>query len=150
MKRRKIFRTVLWVLLAAFIGIQFIRIDKTHPPTEAGMDFLERTNPPEEIATLIKNACYDCHSHQTVYPWSSNVAPASWWLADHIRHARGEMNLSKWGRVPNRKKSVKLFEMADEVMEENMPLPSYTIMHAKARLTPEQRKMLAEWFESQK
>ena len=29
----------------------------------------------------MRRSCYDCHSHETTWPWYSHVAPASWLVA---------------------------------------------------------------------
>ncbi|WP_454063002.1 heme-binding domain-containing protein [Candidatus Nitrospira salsa] len=31
---------------------------------------------PPHIQSTLKRACYDCYSHETVWPWYSQVAPA--------------------------------------------------------------------------
>jgi hypothetical protein len=60
-----VMKVLKWGLLAAVL-IQFIPYGHTH------------TNPPviQELAwdspataELIRRACYDCHSNQTVWPW---------------------------------------------------------------------------------
>lgn len=77
MKKRKKLNRVLLVLLLVFVGIQFIRIDKSHPKIKKRQDFVAITNPPKDIEKLIRDACYDCHSYETKYPWYAEVAPFS-------------------------------------------------------------------------
>ena len=36
---------------------------------------------PAEVAAVLRAACYDCHSHETRWPWYSRVAPVSWSIA---------------------------------------------------------------------
>ncbi|RMG31750.1 MAG: cytochrome C [Bacteroidetes bacterium] len=135
-------------LLVALVVIQFFGIDKTNPPADPEQAFDRIEQPPEEVFTLIKHACYDCHSNHTTYPWYTSVQPLGWWIAGHIDHAREELNFSEWGTYSSKKKQHKMEEAAEEVAEKHMPLKSYTWMHPKARLSEEERQMLVDWFKS--
>jgi hypothetical protein len=137
-------------LIAVFVLIQFIRIDKTNPPVELQNDFITLTNPPVKIARLLKTACYDCHSNETEYPWYFNVAPVSWWTKDHINDGRKHLNYSIWGTYKQERQAHKLEEMYSEVEEGEMPLSSYTIVHGDAKLTPEEKLALTEWLKTVK
>jgi hypothetical protein len=141
-----------WYLIAipAFLLIiQFIRIDKKNPPVDLSKDFITITNPPVEIAKMIKSSCYDCHSHESVYPWYSNVAPVSWYLKNHINEARGRVNFSEWANYPADKAAHKLEACSEDVEEGDMPLSSYTLMHSNAKLSDVQAKTLSEWFKNE-
>lgn len=132
-------------LFAIFVIIQFFRIDTTNPEVIAENDFINVVNPPEEIATIIKTSCYDCHSNTSKYPWYSNIAPVSWWLKDHINEAREELNFSEWETFEQKRKLKKLKEAVEELEEKEMPLFSYTLTHGEAKLSDEQRKLLVDW-----
>jgi hypothetical protein len=133
-------------LLAILIVIQFFGISKENPPVIAEQEFMNITAPPADVAEMLKTACYDCHSHNTEYPWYSNIAPVSWWLANHIEHGREELNFSEWGTYDRDKAAHKAEESAEEVEEKHMPITPYLITHSGARLSDEQRKRLASWF----
>ena len=135
-------------LLAFLVLIQFIRVDKTNPPVEPQNDFITITQAPAEVVSLLKTACYDCHSNETTYPWYFNVAPISWWAKDHVNDGRKHLNYSIWGTYKKERQIHKLEEMYSEVEEGEMPLSSYTIMHGNAKLTPEQTKALTEWLKT--
>ncbi len=77
-------KKILIILLVAFVIIQFFPIDKTNPPVNKGMDFLRIKDTPENVAKIISNSCYDCHSNETKYPLYSSIAPSSWFLKNHI------------------------------------------------------------------
>ena len=135
--------------LLAILGVmQFFQIDKTNPESDPSLDFININNPPVEITEMLKTACYDCHSNQTRYPWYSNIAPVNWWLKDHIDHGREELNFSEWGSYNARRSDHKLEEGVEKVEGEEMPLPSYLITHGDAKLTVDQRKQLADYFQS--
>jgi len=146
MKKRT--KTILLSLLAILVVIQFFQIDKTNPPTDPAKDFTALENPPQEVAELLKKACYDCHSHDTAYPWYTNIQPVAWWVRGHINGARKELNFALWGDYEAKRKARKFEEMAEEVKEGNMPLKSYTWMHPASKLTEQQRQQLVSWFVS--
>ncbi len=137
------------VLLVAFIILQFFGIDTTNPTVIASEDFIHITQPDDDIKNMLKRACYDCHSNQTVYPWYAHITPVSWWIGHHIEEGREHLNFSKWGTFSKEKKNHKLHECEEEVEEGNMPLDSYTWTHGGADLSKAQKKKLAEWFEGQ-
>ncbi|MBL6448720.1 heme-binding domain-containing protein [Fulvivirga sp. 29W222] len=136
----------LLTLLAALIIIQFFRIDKSVPEYNKTQDFISQETPPETVKHILKKACYDCHSNETVYPWYSEIAPVSWWLASHIEEGREHLNYSTWGEQPVKRKKHKLGEMIEEVEEGEMPLTSYTLAHSEASLTADEKAALINWL----
>lgn len=141
------YKKILLALFAILLLMQFYRIDKTNPPVDASKDFIKSQNVPASMATMIKNACYDCHSHETKYPWYTNVMPFSWWIKGHIDHGREKLNFSEWTDYASDDKIHNLKEAAETLVETRMPLASYLIGHPEARISKEERKQLAEWFE---
>ena len=109
-------------------------------------DFLYLHKPPAEIGNIIRAACYDCHSHETTYPWYTSIAPVSWWIKNHINEGREELNFSTWSDYEPGRAAHKMEEAAEEVEESHMPLPSYLWIHGEARLSEGERKSLATWF----
>ncbi|MCW3160015.1 heme-binding domain-containing protein [Chryseobacterium oryctis] len=143
-------KKVLVVLLVAFIMIQFFPIDKTNPTPTPGMDFLTIKKTPPEIAKIISTSCYDCHSNETKYPWYSNIAPASWFLKNHINEGRKHLNFSTFATYEPKRQAHKLEECIETVEKKEMPLESYYLGHQDAKLTDEQRKILVEYFKKMK
>ncbi len=135
-------------LLILLFAIQLIRIDKTNPPLELSQDFIAIENPEPEIAQMIKDACYDCHSHKTSYPWYSNVAPVSWMLKSHIKGGRQHLNYSMWASYSDKEKEHHYQEMKEVIELKRMPMKSYTFMHSKAKLSESQKASLLDWFQS--
>ncbi len=133
-------------LIVIFVVIQFFRIDKTNPKVDPQKDYFTLANPPEEIKTILKTSCYDCHSNETVYPWYSNIAPVSWFLKNHINEGRGHLNFSEWGNYsPGKQKNI--MEDCTEAIEENeMPLSTYTLLHSEAKPDESKKTILLDWF----
>jgi len=141
----KIIKKIAVALLVILIAMQFYRPEKNTAQGDHTTVFLTETNPPEEVKLILKNTCYDCHSNHTRYPWYNNVAPISYWLADHIEHGKGELNFSEWERYSNKKKDHKLEEVVEVIEEGEMPLNEYTWTHSDAKLTENQKQLIIEW-----
>ena len=141
-------KKILYAVFAIVVIIQFFRIDKSNPEINPQMNFVQLVDAPTDIKELLRTSCYDCHSHETVYPWYSNIAPVSWWLKDHINHGRGHLNFSIWGEYEDRRKDHKLEEIIEEVKEHEMPLKSYLIAHSDAKLDDAQIEQLTSWVQS--
>lgn len=139
-------KKMLVVLLVAFIIIQFFPIDKTNPPVDAGMDFLKIKKTPEPIAKIITTSCYDCHSNETKYPWYSSIAPASWFLQNHIKEGRKHLNFSTFAMYEPKRQIKKMEECVELIEKHEMPLESYYIGHQDAKITDIQRQELIKYF----
>ena len=136
-------------LVAILIVLQFFQPDRDHKPVDPELDMLSVASPPDQIADLIRNACYDCHSNQTDYPWYDKVSPVSWYLHQHIKKGRGELNFSEYGSLEQANK-IRLLDEFYEVLEDGeMPLRSYTLIHREARLSTEEIDELCSWSEQE-
>ena len=141
----KVVKIILLVLLAAFVVIQFIRPPKNVSDGNMPNDISRKFRIPEHVQTELHNSCYDCHSNNTRYPWYAEVQPVGWLLDKDIRDAKKNLNFSEFGAYRLRRQYIKLGQIADQVSEEEMPLPNYTIMHTDAKLSPERRARLVTW-----
>ena len=140
---KKIIKIVLIIALVALVVIQFIRPEKNQAGYEAMAAFEAELKPSTEVVGILKENCYDCHSNHTNYPWYAEVAPISFWLDDHVRHGKGDFNVSEWESYSDKKKDHKLEELIEEVEEGHMPLDSYTWLHGD--LSDDERKLLIQW-----
>jgi hypothetical protein len=139
-------KKALIIIIAIIVIIQFFRIDKTNPPTDIEKDFITITNPPTGMVIMLKESCYDCHSHHTKYPWYSNVAPVSWLLKEHINDGRNHLNFSVWSDYNESKKDHKLDECIEMIETGEMPMKGYVLLHGEADLTDEQKLAMIDWF----
>ncbi len=130
-----------------FVLLQLTNPARTNPPVQA--DFIATLHPPAPVADTLASSCYDCHSDQTQWPWYAHVAPVSWLIVSDVNEGRQHLNLSAWP-APDAKRAVRrLEEMSDQIGNRVMPPAKYTAIHAKARLTDTQRKVLTDWLDSQ-
>ena len=100
---------------------------------------------PDTVLTLLKNACFDCHSNNTDYPWYSNIQPIGWLMAYHIKQAKNELNFSEFGAYSQRRQISKLDGIANSIKDNIMPLKSYKIMHKSAQLSTDEKSLLINW-----
>lgn len=139
-------KKILVILLVAFVLIQFFRIDQTNPAVNKGMDFLTIKQTPEPIASTIRNACYDCHSNETKYPWYTNVQPVAWFMQNHIEEGRKHLNFSIYSTYEPKRQVRKMEEAAEMIQNGEMPLESYVLGHPEAKLTDAQKAELMNYF----
>lgn len=144
----KTLRIIGLLLLAFLLGAQFVRPAKTSPAVEEHRTLAAMMAVPAEVHNLLERACGDCHSHQTTWPWYSNVAPVSWLLVDHVNEGRRKLNLSDWAKYSPQQARHKLEEICDVVTSGEMPLQSYLLLHPDAKLTPDEVTALCAWTKS--
>jgi hypothetical protein len=141
-KTRKFLKISAMILAAAFLAAQVIRIERINPPVQSGIAGDPAVQP------LLRRACYNCHSNETVWPWYSNVAPASWLVASDVKEARSQLNFSEWEAYGSEGQSYKLADIAGEVRDGKMPPWYYTLAHPEARLSPAERNAIHSWAEA--
>jgi hypothetical protein len=133
-------------LAVIFLLLQVFQPARTNPPVKT--DFLTTMAAPSDVATIFHAACYDCHSNQTRWPWYSYIAPMSWQIAQDVNEGRPHVNLSEWPSDNPSLALKKMQNMSDEIDDDDMPLPKYTLIHKDARLTEKQRDELTAWLDA--
>jgi hypothetical protein len=130
----KLLRIALALLLGAAIVLQFIPYGRDHanPPVTAEPNWDSPTT-----RELAQRACFDCHSHETVWPWYSSIAPISWWIQNHVDEGRQVLNFSTWDHPQH-----EADEAWEAVQEGEMPPTYYTLIHPEARLSAEETSAL--------
>jgi len=136
-------------LVAVLLVLQFFRPDRNEAPVDPQQDLLSVASPADQVASLIRNACYDCHSNQTNYPWYSNVSPVSWYLNQHISKGKEEVNFSVYGSLGKAEKIRFLDEFYEVIEGGDMPLRSYALIHREARFSKEETDALCSWSEQE-
>ncbi len=142
---KKLLKIIVIIVVITFFVLQLFRPDRTNPPIVEAETLEAATALPADVQAVLSRSCYDCHSHNTLFPWYSNVSPFSWFLADHIEEGRNEINFSVWNTYSEEKKIWKLEEICEQVESKAMPLPSYLWIHRDAVLEEQERKLLCQW-----
>jgi len=130
--RRKVRRWAPAGFALLLLAIQFIPYgrDHTNPPVTVAVAW---DSP--ETESLVRGACFDCHSNETRWPWYSHVAPISWLVQSDVDEGRTKLNLSEG----NLKEAG---EVPEVVSKGEMPPWFYRPAHRKARLSPEEKQSL--------
>ena len=142
---KKIFKRLFFVLLLAFIVIQFFRPAKNKAEGMSKNDITTLYAVPEDVQSVLKTSCYDCHSNNTVYPWYAEVQPVAWWLNGHVQDGKKDLNFSEFASYRPRRLYRKLEEINELIKENEMPLNSYLWIHKDAKLSDQQKLTLANW-----
>jgi hypothetical protein len=138
-------KKILLIVLAILIIIQFIRPAKNQSIAPTPADVFTVYPAADSVQQIVRTACYNCHSNNTVYPWYDNIQPVGWWLNNHIKEGKRELNFSEFANFTPKRKDNKLKKIGEELKEKGMPLPSYLWVHKEARLTDPQREAIINW-----
>ena len=136
-------RMLRWILVGAvllFLAVQAVPYGRRH------------TNPPVRVeprwdsaatrAPAVR-ACFDCHSNETIWPWYSHVAPASWLTQRDVNKGRRKLNFSEWDQPQKEAR-----ESGNTVRKGKMPPWLYKAAHPDARLTPAEAQALSQGLEA--
>jgi hypothetical protein len=134
----RLIRLALAAATIVLVLAQLIPVARTNPRIAANVA-------PADVDAVLRRACYDCHSHETVWPWYSRIAPISWMVAHDVNHGREELNFSTWDAYEASARRKKLKETIDEVADGEMPPWYYVLMHPEARLNSSDQEHLRAW-----
>lgn len=129
----------LVAVILTLVLIQLAPVERTNPPVE------KEITAPDTVKAILRNACYDCHSNQTKWPWYSSIAPVSWLLVSDVTDGREELNFTTWNRYPAKKQAAKRKKIWEEVKDGEMPPLPYRLIHPEARLTDGEKEQLRTW-----
>lgn len=132
-----------WVVAAIALpiggvaGAQLVPYGRDHdnPPVVADAPW-----PTASARELAVAACYDCHSHETDWPWYSNIAPMSWLVQRDVDRGRDEWNLSTGDDDFD--------DGAEEIEDGTMPPRQYVLAHPDARLSAAEKAELIAALEA--
>jgi len=126
-------------ILVLFSVLQLVPIDRSNPPVTAEI----QASP--AVMTILRRACYDCHSNETVWPGYSRIAPISWLVAFDTWQGREHLNFSTWDAYPAKRKTKLLKEVRETVEEAEMPPWIYLLNHGEAKLSGTELEILRNW-----
>ena len=130
----KVLIIIFSLALLSVILIQFVPYGRDHsnPPMVA-----EPQWDSAQTRSFFMQTCGDCHSNETVWPWYSSIAPASWLVQRDVNEGRKEFNVSEWNRKQDGDEAFEVYK------EGEMPLKPYLLLHPEARLSGQDRDSLA-------
>ena len=136
---------MLMIVVITLVAIQFIQPAHNKSPQVLATDVTKIYGVPDSVQQILQNACYDCHSNNTQYPWYANIQPVGWMLSNHVVNGKKNLNFSELGKYSTRKQANKFRAIGESITEGTMPISSYTLMHKNARLTDKQKKLISSW-----
>lgn len=135
---------VIGILVVGFVILQFLPVGSISPAlafpgNPPAAQSIQWDSPQTEA--VLRRACYDCHSNETVWPWYSRIAPVSWLVNKDVNEGRKELNLSnqRVGEEPD-----ELLEEIEERIDRDMPPASYIMIHPDAKLSEADKQALIE------
>ena len=139
MRWQKRLKIVSLSIGAIFLAIQFVPVEQINPPVTGEIQA------PEEVMQILRKACYDCHSNETVWPWYSYIAPISWTIESDVKVGRDDLNFSEWSDYSPMKQDFKQAQSGELVAEGEMPLWFYIPLHSEADLSKEEIELIVAW-----
>jgi Haem-binding domain len=127
-----------------FVGIQFIVPDENHHGSSKN-DIATVYDIPDNVHTILKTSCFNCHSNNTNYPWYTRMQPVRWWISGHIANGKEKMNFSNFGAYDAKMQYSRFKEIETKVKAGAMPLPSYLTTHPESVLSENQKITLIDW-----
>ncbi len=144
----KFFQIFLLVFTVALVAIQLVHTPRNENSRLNSDDIFILHPAPEAVRVAVQEACYDCHSNNTRYPWYESIQPVAWWLGRHVEEGKEHLNLSEFGRYSATRAARKLEQAQEEIDGDTMPLSSYRLAHPKSRLSKDQKKQILDWLDA--
>jgi hypothetical protein len=143
----KFVKSIALILLVAFVGIQFVPTERNQSDVVVPKtDFMLINDVPKDIKNKLQVSCYDCHSNNTAYPWYSKIQPGAWFMENHIKEGKAELNFNEWDSLSNRRKKSKLKSIISQIKDDNMPLSSYTLIHRNTIFSENKKKEIIKYL----
>ncbi len=142
----KLWKKILIVIVIVLIVIQFIRPAKNQSTEVLATDIANVYGVPADVNVILKKACNDCHSNNTVYPWYDNIQPVAWWLNNHIEEGKRHLNFSDFGSSRIAFQNHRMDDCLEQIKKGEMPLDSYLWIHKDAILSDAEKQTLNNWF----
>jgi hypothetical protein len=146
----KVIKWLLILIVVLLILAQAIRPSMTNASVDPTRTIESRTQMTPQVSAVLRRSCSDCHTTTTRWPWYSQIAPVSWYLASDVNDGRRHLNLSDWASNDTKRALTKLDEMCEEVQHDAMPPKPYLLIHTDAKLSDTDKKMICDWTSAER
>ena len=144
------FKKIAFAIAIAFTAIQFIQPTRNISGHMLATEISKAVSVPDSVQMILKRACYDCHSNNTIYPFYAYIQPIGWLLNSHIKEGKSQLNFSDFGSLSKRRQASKLKSIANQIKDESMPLPAYIVLHKNALLRKTDKDLIINWVNNTK
>jgi hypothetical protein len=134
-KRLRLVAIIITGLIVAFAAAQLIRPERTNPTIDPIHSIQAKAGTSTAFVAVLRRACSDCHSNETVWSRYTEVAPASWLIAYGVAEGRKAVNFSDWTAYPAERQRELLVEACQDATSGKMPGSAYTMLRPEARLS---------------
>jgi heme-binding protein len=132
MSRR--WKRIAGACLIVLAAAQLIRPERANPPTDPSRAIQAETGSSNGLVAVLDRACHDCHSNGTVWPWYTQIAPASWLMARGVAEGRKAVNFSEWASYQPVVQQRLLSASCQDASTGKMP-GVWTLLHPETRLS---------------
>lgn len=148
---KKIIKKILIIGFFIFLLMQLYQPARNESfEQELTANFTKMYDVPKNVETILRTSCYDCHSNNTNYPLYSYIQPARFFMEEHIKDGKKDLNFNAFGNYSKRKQENKLEAIIKQIKSDEMPLASYTLLHKNAIVTPAQKEEVINWINKTK
>lgn len=102
-------------------------------------------NMPLDVAKILQNSCFDCHSSQTYLHWYDKITPVNFWVSKHIQTGRKSFNFSGWDTLSPMQQTTFIYYGLNKIIRKEMPLSFYTMLHSSAKISNVQLEILKKF-----
>jgi Haem-binding domain len=143
--RRTWVAALMMIAIASVAGSRSHHIEREESPAALN----GRRPVPAAVMSTLRRACFDCHSHETRWPWYASVPIASMLVERDVTAGRGQLDLSRWTEYNPFDRADLLDKMCRLASTARMPPWPYRAMHGEARLSAGDVAALCAWSEEE-
>jgi hypothetical protein len=100
------------------------------------------------VKPLFKQACFDCHTNLTRYPWYYNMPVIKKKIDKDIAEAREHLDFSNdYPFMSKSRLTEDLEKIAENLEDKSMPPLPYAVVHRTKSLSSEQKKKIFSWID---
>lgn len=108
-----------------------------------------RTVVPDHVLATLRQACFDCHSTETKWPWYARLPGAASLIARDVREGRAQLDWSQWQAYSRFDRAELLDKACALATRRVMPPWQYRLLHPDGRISPRQVTELCNWSQDE-
>ena len=114
-------------------------------PADRSAALSARAPVPQPVMSVLRRACFDCHSDETRWPWYAQLPIASHLIERDVNDGRAQLNWSQWETYNRFDRAGMLDMVCDKATTQQMPPWQYRLLHPDARLATKDIDDLCAW-----
>lgn len=101
------------------------------------------------VKPIFENACFDCHSTGTDFPWYAKLPGIKQFINGHVEEGRKKIDMTDGFPFAGKDEPLEMLRgIRQEVEEGEMPLLSYRLMHWSAWLSAAEKDSIYMWVDT--